>query len=169
MPAKKASTKKPTPTPKPDKDLRGAQVTQADLSRLLGMDRHTIADRLDGVESTSKRAKLDCYPLGDALEAIIAGQSTTLSAAKLRKEEADASMRELKLARERGLLIEVRDVRDKQQKVFTKMFQRFAVQLPGEIKGQLFKCDTPAQVAETLKHSVTKIFNDIRNDPTIIF
>src|ERR1044071_1747783 len=78
----------------------------SELARLMGVDRRTLAARLEEVEPLSSAAREKRYRLSDAVQGFITqplqGQEAAgLAEAKGRKLEAEASMAELKLQRER--------------------------------------------------------------------
>lgn len=138
----------------------------SELRELTGLDRATIRTRLDGIEPQGGAKNAKTYALKVALPALIAGASAEMDAAKLRKAEADAELREIDLKRELGAVVEVKEVRTYTQTLVQGIHQRVAVRMPGEIAPQLYKAESTAQITEILQHELGRIFNELRDDHT---
>jgi hypothetical protein len=136
------------------------------LATLSGLDRATITKRLAEVpfEEGAKNAKT--YALDAALPALIAGESAEFDAAKLRKMQAEAGLRELDLERERGEVVSTKEVADYALRLFKGMHNRVAVQFPRSIAAQLYKAESASHITETLQRELGRIFNDLRGDHT---
>ncbi|HEY0098649.1 MAG TPA: DUF1441 family protein [Pyrinomonadaceae bacterium] len=134
------------------------------LASLSGLDRATVTKRLADVpfEEGAKNAKT--YALDAALPALIAGESTEMDAAKLRKTQAEASMRELDLERERGEVVSTSEVADYTLRLFKGVQNRIGLRFPREIAQQLYKAESAAQITEILQRELGRIFNDLRDD-----
>lgn len=134
------------------------------LAALCGRDRATIRKCLKDIKPVEAREKEKLYALAEAIPAIIAGVDAELNAAKLKKAQADANLRELELSRERGEVVEVKEVRAYAQALFRGVQQRMAVRLPRDVAGQLYRAESEAQVRESLQREVGRIFNELRDD-----
>jgi DNA-binding transcriptional MocR family regulator len=136
------------------------------LAALSGLDRATVTKRLAEVpfEEGAKNAK--SYALDVALPALIAGESAEFDAAKLRKMQAEAGLRELDLERERGEVVSTKEVGDYALRLFKGMHNRVAVQFPRSIAAQLYKAESAPHITETLQRELGRIFNELRDDHT---
>jgi DNA-binding transcriptional MocR family regulator len=134
------------------------------LAKVTGLDRATVTKRLGDIEVTGGAKGAKTYSLADALPALIAGESTEMDEAKLRKVQAEAELKELEVEQERGELLPVKEVRDYLQDLFKRLQQRTVVQMPVAIASQLYKAESPAQISDTLQRELGRIFNDLRAD-----
>lgn len=136
----------------------------SELKDLTGLDRATIRTRLDGIDPQGGAKNAKTYALKVALPALIAGASAEMDAAKLRKTQAEAQLKEIDLKREQGGVVEVKEVRNYAQTLIQGIHQRIAVRMPGEISPQLYKAESSAQITEILQHELGRIFNELRDD-----
>lgn len=145
----------------PDKDTL---YSISELAKLSGLDRATVTKRLAEVpfEEGAKNAKT--YALDEALPALIAGESAEFDAAKLRKMQAEAGLRELDLERERGEVLSTAEVADYTLRLFKGVQNRIGLRFPREIAQQLYKAESAAQITEILQRELGRIFNDLRDD-----
>ena len=134
------------------------------LADLTTLDRATVRKRLEEIEarSGSKNAKL--YALGDALPALIAGESTEMDEAKLRKTQAEADLKEHELAVERAEYVEVKEVREYALRLFKGLHNRLAIRYPRETAAQLYKAESADQIIEIQQRELGRLFNDLRDD-----
>jgi DNA-binding transcriptional MocR family regulator len=136
------------------------------LAALSGLDRATVTKRLAEIAPTDGAKGAKTYALADALPALIAGESAEFDAAKLRKMQAEAGLRELDLQRERGEVVSTKDVGDYALRLFKGMHNRVAVQFPRSIAAQLYKAESAPHITETLQRELGRIFNELRGDHT---
>jgi hypothetical protein len=136
------------------------------LARLCGRDRATVVKCLKEVEPAEKKKKETLYRLEEAIPAIVAGADAEMAEAKLRKAQADAELKEIDLKRERGEVVEVKDVRAYAQALFRALHQRFTVRMPRDVAAQLYKAESAAQITEVLQREAGRIFNEVRDDHT---
>jgi hypothetical protein len=134
------------------------------LSRLSGLDRATVAKRLKDVPFVEGSKGAKSYTLEVALPALITGQSTAYDEAELRKLQAEADLKEHKLAVERAEYVKVSEVRDYAVRLFQGIFQRVAVQYPREIAEQLYRAESAAQINEIQARELGRVFNDLRDN-----
>ncbi|HEY0545307.1 MAG TPA: DUF1441 family protein [Pyrinomonadaceae bacterium] len=138
----------------------------SDLAKLTTLDRATVRKRLEGIEPVPGTKGAKMYELVDALPALIAGASAEFDAAKLRRAQAEAELKELELASERGEVVSVKEVQDYALRLFKSMHNRVGVRMSREIAQQLYKAESAAQITEILKTETGRIFNDLRSDHT---
>ena len=136
----------------------------SELSRLSTLDRATVAERLEDVPFTPGAKNAKSYRLEDALPALINGKSPGMDAAKLRKTNAEAELKELELAREQGLVVDVEEVKSYAVDLFTRLRNRVAMQMPRSIAQALYKAENAAQITEILQRELDRTFNDLRSD-----
>lgn len=134
------------------------------LAKLCALDRATVAKRLEAIEFAEGAKGAKSYALAAALPALIAGESTEMDEAKLRKLQAEAGMRELDLERERGEVVHVKEVADYALRLFKGMQNRVGVQFPRSISAQLYKAESAPQITEILQRELGRIFNELRGD-----
>ncbi|MDQ1610328.1 MAG: hypothetical protein QOG00_259 [Pyrinomonadaceae bacterium] len=134
------------------------------LASLCALDRGTVAKRLAEVpfEEGAKGAK--SYALAAALPALIAGESTEMDEAKLRKVQAEADLKELEYQRERAEVVSTTEVADYTLRLFKGVQNRIGVRFPREISQQLYKAESPAQITEILQRELGRTFNELRDD-----
>lgn len=138
----------------------------SELADLTTLDRATVRKRLKDIEPQGGVKNAKTYSLEVALPALIAGGSAEMDEAKLRKTRAEAELREMELAVERGEYLPVREVRDYAVRLFKGMHGRLAVQLPRRVAASLYKADSAELIAEILEREVGRDFNDLRRDHT---
>jgi transcriptional regulator with XRE-family HTH domain len=140
------------------------------LARMMGVDRRTLASRLEGVSPLGQRSREKLYRLSDAVQGFVAmplqgaEETEELRASRQRKSAAEASLLELKLGRESGELLPRREVADHAFRLVKAMQQRLGVRLPREISAQLYRAESEAQVAQVLGKEVERAFRELRQD-----
>ena len=168
-----SSRKKLAPKTKPAKPKAEPPVIEAEetysiskLAEYYGVDRSVMATKLNraSFEPVINEPRRKEYRLEDVEPLVEAEQNR--EEVKLRQMTAEMRLKELELAEDEGSLMPRREVEDHLQKLFTAMFQRLAVRLPKEIKGQLNKASNEAQIASILQTSISGIFNELRRDHT---
>jgi hypothetical protein len=136
------------------------------LAKLTGLDRATVAARLEDIASHDGPKNSKLYSLADALPALVAGRDVTLDAAKLRKLVAEASHKELKLKEASGEIVVKLDVRNQLQDLWSRLHRRTVINFSREIAGDLVKCKTSGQLTKALQAGLEKIFHELRTDHT---
>jgi phage terminase Nu1 subunit (DNA packaging protein) len=134
------------------------------LHKLTKLDRATVTKRLEGVVSVAGAKNAKLYALQDALPALIAGESSEMDEAKLRKMQADADLQELKFKREQGEVVETKEVLNYTLQLFKAVHNRIAVRFPREIAQALYKAESSAHITEVLQRDLGRIFNELRDD-----
>ena len=121
------------------------------MMEFTGQEYRTIKAALDGIPY-EQVGPAYLYDSKVALKAIYAprerrnGTSDDLTAARIRREEAEAEVKELKAAEMRGDLVWVKDVIDDLSKTF------------GAIRSVLRRADLPADDAEKLEEALNDCF-----------
>jgi hypothetical protein len=136
------------------------------LHNLTGLDRTTVADRLEGIPAHDGPKNSKLYSLADALPALVAGRDVTMDAAKLRKIAAEASHKELKLKEASGEIVAKLEVRNQLQDLWSRLHRRTVISFSREIAGELLKCKTSGQLTKALQAGLEKIFHELRTDHT---
>lgn len=136
----------------------------SELAELTTLDRATVKKRLAEIDPTAGARNAKSYSLKVALPALIAGASAEMDEAKLRRAQAEAELKEIALAEERGDLLPVKEVQGYLLDLFKRLQQRLAVQLPRDIAAQLYKAESPAQITDILQREAERIFNGLRSD-----
>lgn len=130
------------------------------------LDRATVRKRLQkaNIEPHSEREKEKLYLLTPELEQILAETNDGLDAVKLRKETADAELKEIKVAEARGETASVAEFTEVVQQLFGAMHKKLAVQLPKRVSLRLSKAATQAEISRILTQEIGKEFTDLRNN-----
>lgn len=138
--------------------------SQSDLHRLTGLDRATVADRLDTVASHPGPKNSKRYALADALPALIAGRDVTLDQIKLRRESHREKREEIELNKELRKLVDYNDVRTEVQEIFKALHRRLAVNFWRENASRLNKTKSAAELAKLGQDLQGKIFDALRSN-----
>lgn len=137
------------------------------LARLFRLDRGTIARRLERVVPARSDTKGKFYELSKAAPALARPvEASAAAGARQRKVETEAELLGLRLRREQGEVLPVREVREYAQTLFRSLHQRIGVRFPREVAAQLYRAESEAQIAEVLQHDLGRIFNELRQDHT---
>lgn len=131
-----------------------------------GINRATIRKRLSesGIEPHTEREKEKLFLLTDEIEEILTKSSDGLNAVKLRKETADAELKEIKVAEARGETASVAEFIGVTQQIFGSLHKKLAVQLPKRIAARLAKAKNQAEISQILTQEITKEFTDLRSN-----
>lgn len=157
------STEKPAePTTKPAENSANLLSISA-LSRRFILDRATVRDRLEkaGIKPKIVKEKEKLFLLED-VEIVL--KPSELDEAKLRKIDAEAELKELEVKKRLGEYGSVAEFTEITQKIFSRLYKRLAVQLPGRIASRLHNANSTADVAELLKSAIENEFKDLRTD-----
>lgn len=141
-------------------------VSISALSRMFNIDRATVRTRIEnaGIQAAQVAANEKLYLLDDRLEAIV--KQDELEAAKLRKLELEADLKEHDLQVKKGEYASVAEFTEITQKIFGRLYKKLAVQLPARIAGRLHNANSSAELAQLLKTEIGKEFDALRSDFT---
>lgn len=131
-----------------------------------GVNRATIRKRLQaaGIEPHTEREKEKLFLLTDEIEEILKASSDGLNAVKLRKETADAELKEIKVAEARGETASVAEFTGAVQTIFGTLHKKCCVQKPQELAKKVAKLTNQAEIAKLIANEYSKIFNDLRSN-----
>jgi hypothetical protein len=146
--------------PEKDEDLYSLSY----LADFFEMDRATLRKKLDEakVKPVVNEPNRKLYKLEDVEAAL--QQENELDAVKLRKMQAEATLKEILVERETGDIVSRKEVEDYLQKLFTALYQRLAVRFPREIAPTLYKAESPAALTKDLQTNIETIFHEVRTD-----
>jgi hypothetical protein len=134
------------------------------LARRFKLDRATVRDRIEkaAIEAIEERSKEKLYLLDERLESVLS--LNEMDAAKLKKTEAEAELKEIEVKRKQGEYGSVAEFTEITQQLYSRLHKRCVVQLPGKIASKLHNANSSAEVAAILKHEYAKEFDQLRGD-----
>jgi hypothetical protein len=138
--------------------------SQSDFHRLTGLDRATIADRLDTVASHPGPKNSKRYALADALPALIAGRDVSLDQVKLKRETHREKREEIELHKELRKLVDYNEARTEIQEIFKALHRRLAINFWRENASRLKKAKTTAELVKIGQDGQGKIFDVLRSN-----
>ncbi|MEP6743832.1 MAG: hypothetical protein ABJB61_15150 [bacterium] len=138
--------------------------SQSEFSRLTGLDRATVADRLDTVASHPGPKNSKLYALADALPALIAGRDVSLDEAKRKLASTKAEREELELFREKKKVVDYIEARTEFQEIFKAVHRRCSIQFWREHSAKLVKCKTASTHAKLGQQLQDQIWNALRSN-----
>lgn len=142
------------------------------LHRQTGMSRATIVERLAaaGVKPKSVKATEKLYDQEAATAALSSnGHGSGLTEARRKKTIAEAARITLKLQKERGELVDMREIRQHLFEFIKAMYTRIARRYPRENARRLRKCRNEAELAHTIETDIALIFDELKRDYPQIF
>lgn len=137
------------------------------LARMAGVDRRTLAARLEGVTPLETGSKGKLYRLSDVVRNFITqplqgDDDPALLALRARKLEAEAGLAELKLQRERGEVLDRRDVLADIMTQYRELQLRLTLALPQLLGPRLAAARTAGQAEELLRAELEREFRELR-------
>lgn len=138
------------------------------LARMAGVDRRTLASRLEGVTPLESGPKGKLFRLSDVVRNFITrplqgeADDPALLALRARKLEAEAGLAELKLQRERGELLDRREVLADVLTQYGELRRRLTMALPQLLGARLAAARTAAQAEEILRAELEREFQELR-------
>lgn len=141
-------------------------VTIAELGRRYDLDRASVRKYLReaGIEPVSIKAKEKLFEITPQLDKVLDQTDTKLTEAKLRKENADARLKEIKLAEAEGELAPVGEFTEYVQALFGAMHKEMAVRMPQRLAPRLGKAKTASDAKKVLTVEVNHIFKVLREN-----
>lgn len=140
--------------------------TLSALSVEFGMDRRTLAKRMNDVTPAKTDKRAAYYKLEDAARAIFAGANTpdvmSWDEARARKVAAEAEMAEIELAKERGLLLPVEMVAEINENIFG-VFRARMTALPAKAAPDVFSADSLTEAKTLLKQHINAALDELSN------
>lgn len=143
------------------------KVSISELGRMTGLDRVTLGKRLTHIkpEQGAKGAKL--YDLSVALHAIKApaNNDDAEQLARNRKLEADAEKAELTVARLRGEVVPVEDMKQAAAEMIKTIYQRTVRVSPQILASKLVGKTDVLDIETIIRTELSGIFNELRTLP----
>lgn len=141
-------------------------LNTSQIAMRVGLNRATVRQRLLdlGVDPVERKAKENLYAFTDDLQEQLNSETKPLDLVKLRKETADAEMRELNLAKTKGEMVAVADFSAVVQQLFGAMHKKCAVQLPKQLAKKVANSKNESEIAKIVANSYAKVFDDLRSD-----
>ena len=141
--------------------------TISGLAVEFGMDRRTLAKRMNDVTPAKSDKKTNYYRMDDAARAIFSGSSTSevisWDEARARKVAAEAEMAEIELAKERGLLLPVEMVAEINENIFG-VFRARMNALPAKAAPDVFSADSLSEAKTLLKGHINAALDELANN-----
>jgi hypothetical protein len=137
------------------------------LARMAGVDRRTLASRLEGVTPLEAGPKGKLYRLSDVVRNFITqplqgeAEDPALQGLKARKLEAETGLAELKLKRERGELVDYRETLEDFMGDLRRLHLQFTVTMPERL-GPRLRAKTAAQATQILREEMEREFREYR-------
>jgi hypothetical protein len=142
-----------------------------ELARLTGFNRSTVRDLIvrHGVSPIVSDTKTGAkeYALRDVLAAVCADrrERATPNAGKARKEAADAEKAEIIVAKLRGELVPIDEMRSSAAELIKTLFQRCVNIAPRVLADKLDGRTDQKEIELILRAFYAGIFNDLRSNP----
>ena len=146
--------------------LQTLEVTEAQLGQLVGRSDRTIRRWIK--DGHLQRVAPGRLLLADALPAVVArieeaSDGSELAQERLRKLRADATMSELELARQRGLVAPVQQFADAQFR-FSELVKQNMLQLPSRLCIRLLNEADESRFRAAVKEEVTTLLSNASTD-----
>jgi hypothetical protein len=139
-------------------------VSQADLERITGKDRRTISGRIKDLHFKQEgRSKL--YDKMLAVQAIVAKSVDPESDAKNRRALAEAEKAELLVARLRGELVPVSDMKRAAAELIKTLYARTVRVTPSILAPQMIGKTDVLEIEGIIRDAVADVFNELKSMP----
>jgi transcriptional regulator with XRE-family HTH domain len=137
------------------------------LARMAGVDRRTLASRLEGVTPLESGPKGKLYRLSDVVRNFITQplqgeDDPALQELRARKLTAETELAELKLRRERGELEDRREVAADYHNAIREFYTRFTVAVPQRLGPRLRVAQSAREAEEILRVELEREFHEVR-------
>lgn len=147
---------------------KGEWLSESEIAKRVGLHRQTLVARLEdlGYEPDEERSTAKCkvHWFDDEMEFAVKAAKDSLSAAKIRQIRADAQIKELKLAKERGELVAIGEVTDIVQRIVNTLYQEYSVRQPKRVGTALVKAKNIATVRKVLKTDSDRVMKLLRTN-----
>lgn len=132
------------------------------LAQMFGLDRATMAKRLQGLEPVSESNAGKLFRLGDVVRKLTEQRPAETEDAKNRKTQADAELAELKLAERRGEVVPISIVRDELHTIIKGIYQRCVVTFPQSVADKIVGLSA-GEAQKILRDEIAIIFDELRS------
>tara|TARA_X000001388_G_scaffold3779_2_gene2662 strand:- start:2126 stop:2647 length:522 start_codon:yes stop_codon:yes gene_type:complete len=141
--------------------------TVSSLSVEFGMDRRTVAQRLNGVEPIEVKGRVKKYSMHDAAKAIIGQVNTTegilsYDEARARKMAAEAELSEIELQKERAQVLPIDVVNMINNEVFGN-FRAKLLALPARAAPDVFASSDVKEAKAILRKNINGVLEELSN------
>lgn len=136
------------------------------------MDRSVVRRRLQAakIKPVDKKEKKTIYELTPEVEELLGETgSQRLDEVNLRKAEADARLKEMKVDREIRRLVPYDEAQEEWQEVLKWLYQLLVIENPRRNAARYRKCKTTGELTAALKRDSAKPFQDLRANYAQIF
>lgn len=139
-------------------------VCQEDLHRITGKDRRTISDRLKELPF-KKDGRKKLYDKTLALQAILNKTADPENDAKNRRALAEAEKAELLVARLKGELVPISDMKAAAAELIKILFARTVRVAPSILASKLISKTNPLEIEGIIRDELSDVFNELKNMP----
>lgn len=134
------------------------------LAGLLKVDRNRLAERVRDLESFQGAHGSRLYSLSAVEQVLAEDPDPDIREARLRKLVAEAGLAELRLKRERGELVDYRDLLADQMEMFRHFHLRFTVTVPQRLGPRLAVAQKASEAEEILRVELAREFQEFRTE-----
>ncbi|MEO8647759.1 MAG: hypothetical protein ABI539_01195 [Acidobacteriota bacterium] len=142
-------------------------ISISEIARRLKLNRATVSGRLNDLgyqPDPSSTAKNQLYLFDSEMEFALKSAKDTGSATKIRQMRAMAQLAEMKLARERGELVEIAEAVEMVQKIVVTLYQEFKIRQPKRIGQKLARAKNQIEVKKILSADTERIMKGLREN-----
>lgn len=146
---------------------KGELISKREIAKRCKLHVQTVSSRLDdlGYEpDASATEKNQVYWFTPEMEFAIKAAKDEFAATKLRGMRADAETKELKLAQQRGELVQMSEAVEMVQAIVSTLYQEYTVRQPKRIAGKLAQAKNVMAVKKVLKVDSDRIMKGLREN-----
>jgi len=141
--------------------------TVSSLAVEFGLDRRTVALRLNSIEPVQIKGRVKKYDLQDAAKAIIGQVSTSdgvvsYDEARARKMAAEAELSEIELQKERSEVLSIDVINTINNEVFGN-FRAKLLTMPAKVAPDVFASSDVKEAKTILRKSINNILDELSN------
>jgi hypothetical protein len=134
------------------------------VAGLLAVDRNRLAERVRDLESFPGPNRSRLYSLSAVEEALAEDPDPDIKEARLRKLRAEAGLAELKLQKERGEVVNYRDVLSDHLEIYRDLHTRFTLTVPQRLGQRLAAAKRAREAEEVLRVELAREFQEFRDE-----
>jgi len=144
---------------------KGELLPIIQIAKRVNLHRSVVATRLEDLgyepdETSTVKNKL--YLFNDEMQFELKAAKDEAGAMKIRAMRADAQLKELKLARERGTVVEASEMVEIVQKIVGYIFQELTIRQIKRIGTKLAKAKNVTEIKKILGSDNSRIMKDLR-------
>jgi hypothetical protein len=145
----------------------GGSASISELARSSGLDRATVVKRLEaaGLQPKQTRHNEKLFELTAALAALATrpNEVSEYNRARTQKTTAQAALALLRLQRERGELVPIKDLREQVYLLIKAIHERIT-RYPRAARGRLHRAQNVSELERIMMADFDRIFNEIKRD-----